>query len=390
MPAIVFAVGVVGLCAALVFDRLWLDAARVELRTAAEAAALAAAARLTDDDRLRDGTDWPSLLDAARGQAVRIAADNRVAARPVRLDPSAGGDVRFGVVTDDANTGRAVFLETDYDPTTVVVTAKAARSRRNGVALFFCKLTGLSTGDVLGRAGVTIDNAVVGVRPFNGVPVPALPLGILAADPDGQRDDTWRQQITQQQGTDRFGFDETDQQVTQGPDGIREITLTFAAGANADNGNTSEADRSGANCCLLNMGNGLTEQGVRRQIHDGWSQQDLDGFGGQFVIDGAAVPVESASSPTASLWADFEQNIGRPRICVLYQKASQSDRERGEYVLATELVAGRILSIDGGNTGAVQFVFQPTVMTTRTAVLSESTDRNVVANPYIYKLHLTH
>ncbi len=138
------------------------------------------------------------------------------------------------------------------------------------------------------------------------------------------------------------------------------------------------------------MGNGLTEQGVRRQIYDGWSQQELAGFGGQFVVDGVAVPVESTSSPTASLWGDFGQNIGRPRICVLYQNAPQSDRESGEHVLATELVAGRILSIDGDDAGAVRIVFQPTVITTRTAVLSESTNRNVAMNPYIYKLHLTH
>ncbi len=389
MPAIVFAIGVVGLCAALVFDRLWLDAARVELRTAAEAAALAAAARLTDDDQLRGITDWPALLESARENAARVAAENHVAGHSVELDRSAGGDVRFGVVTDDANTGRAVFLETEYDPTTVVVTAQAVHSRRNGVALFFCKLTGISTGNVIGRAGVTIDNAVVGVRPFGGVPVPALPLGILAADPEGLREDTWRQQITQQQGTDRFGFDDQEQRVTQGPDGIREITLTFAAAGNTDSAGNVEAAHSSSNCCLLNMGNGLTEQGVRRQIFDGWSQDELEGFGGQFVIDGAAVPVESASSPTASLWADFERNIGRPRICVLYQIVPRSDRENAEHVLATELVAGRILSIDGDDTGAVRIVFQPTVITTRTAVLSDATN-NSVENPYLYKLHLTH
>ncbi|MGD9854443.1 MAG: hypothetical protein AB7U20_05765 [Planctomycetaceae bacterium] len=389
MPAIVFAVLVVGLCAALVFDRLWLDMARIELRTAAEAAAFAAAGRLADDDRLRSGIDPAALLDAARAAAVGIAAENRVAGIPVRLVSTPGEDVRFGVVVDNPDTGEAVFLETEHDPSTIVVTAQAIRSRGNGVALFFRKLTGVAAGNVIGRAGVTIDNAVLGVRPLTSVGVPALPLGILEDDAASHREDTWERQIVQRQGGDRFGFDETSQHVTQAADGIPEITLTVAGSASQFSGTGAAQTQRSPNCCIVDIGNGLSEENVRRQIAEGWTAEDLADLGGQFVMDGSPAPMRGSATMVADMLGGLERTIGQPRICVLYRYDGRSYTSGAEQLIATRLIAGRILSIDGEESGSVQLVFQPTVMTTPTAVLA-SAGASVDANPYIYKLHLTH
>lgn len=386
MPAIVVAIGVVCLCAALVFDRIWLDAARVELRTAAEAAAFAATRQLTTDDLLKPDADSAAMLAAARTAAALIAAENHVAGSPVILNATPGGDIRFGKVTDEPHTGQPVFLETDFAPTTVLVTAQAIRSRGNGVALFFRRLTGVATGNVIGRAGVMLDNKVMGVRPFSGATVPALPLGILAFDSTTNREDTWNRQITHHAGSDHFGFDSKLQRVTDGPDGIPEMILVCSTPSPITGGDSIKPTER-TNCCVVDIGNELMAYNVRKQIVHGWSPRDLADYGGQFLVDGSIGAVNGSFTLLAELGDDLASIIGQPRICVLYQHAGNSDEEIGKLSI-TQLVAGRILVVTESS-DALQIVFQPSVITTPTAVLAAQGE-HVAANPYIYKLHLTH
>ena len=83
--AIALALLVVGGAMALVFDRLWQDAAFLELRSAGEAAALAAANRLAGDESLRKEPDWESLCQEARTAAADVAAKNLVGGLPVKM-----------------------------------------------------------------------------------------------------------------------------------------------------------------------------------------------------------------------------------------------------------------------------------------------------------------
>ena len=115
VPAIAFAILIVGMALALVVDRLWLDAARVELTAATEAAALAAANRMADDELLRPTADLSVLLDNARQKAAEVAASNYVAGSPLELDTNEDGDIRFGRIVTDKDTGRGRFLEIDVD-----------------------------------------------------------------------------------------------------------------------------------------------------------------------------------------------------------------------------------------------------------------------------------
>ena len=59
---------------ALALDRAWIDIAQVELTTATDAAALAAARELACDDLLIPGSDVATRVSAARGAAIRVAA----------------------------------------------------------------------------------------------------------------------------------------------------------------------------------------------------------------------------------------------------------------------------------------------------------------------------
>ena len=130
-PMIAFALVVVMAAVALLLDRLWLDAAAVELVTCAEASALAAAGELANDDLLQTHFDSKRRITAARRAAVDVAYQNRVCGSPVTLDSSASGDVRFGRLVLDPETGETRFLETIHDPTSVMVTGRKTKSRNN-------------------------------------------------------------------------------------------------------------------------------------------------------------------------------------------------------------------------------------------------------------------
>lgn len=391
MPALAMVILVVCVAAALVFDRLWLDAARVELTVSAEAAALAAAGRLAHDDRLRTDADGEALIEIARLTAADIAADNRVAGHPVQLDPSTDGDIRFGVVTEEPTTGEPIFIETNHNPTSVIVKAQAVRSRGNGVALFFRQLTGVHTGNVISYAEATIDNRVVGFRSVLNAKVPAFPLGILESDTINSREDTWQRQIVEQQGQDQFGYDDTTHAVFNGPDGIREIVLTYEPRSSnvSTQSSESEATQSSPNFQVIDLGNGLFEEACRRQVLEGLSVDDLANLGGDFVLNGSPLPIDGADNMFPYLLNEFTQMIGHKRICVLYQDDSVSNQSGIGRLQATQLVAGRILAINGDENTRTEIVFQPTVVSTRTAIVDASIPQDL-ANPYIFKLNLTH
>lgn len=364
------AIALVVVCsaAALVLNRLWVDAARVELSAAAEAAALAAAAQLADDDLLCDDRDSEERVRRCRAAAADIAARNRVAGRPVQLDVTPGGDIRVGRRIRDA-AGNEVFLETNVDPTIAAVFAARLRSRGDPLALLFRGLTGCPDADVVAGAEASIDGRIVGVRPFAGANVPCVPLAILEHDGTDARQDTWTVQIEQRLGADEFGFDTQSGLVIHADDGIPEITLK-----------ADPADVAQANMHWIHFGSGLPGVRLAEQIHAGLSTDDLIHYRGELRFDSGPLPV-TAAHVDAHLYEDALRGlIGEPRICLLYVCTTT-----GGPVTTTRLVAIRIMAMRADANGRPEIVVQPSVISTRTALIDETAD----PNPYIYKLHLT-
>ena len=390
IPALAFAMLVVGLAIALVVDRLWLDAARVELTAAAEAAALAAAGRVADDALLKPDADLQPVLEAARQKAVEVAAGNQAAGSPVTLNPAEEGDIRFGRLIRDGKTGKPLFLETESRPTSVVVFAERTHGRGNPVALFFRQLTGQTAGNLIVSAEATIDNRIAGVRPYQGANTPAIPLALLDKHLDPKRLDTWTLQIDGRAGSDDFGFDAATGEVTPGGDGIPEM-LIYGAPQQA-----KEEDVQKANCHLADIGTGLQPDAVARQFDEGWSHEDLADFGDELRTDEGPQSLDSNAILTDAETTSLEGLVGQARICLLYANP-RSVGSTGECKIeATRLVAVRILNVRPATKKSVEILVQPAVVTTRTALLSEpdpawSPDPGVSydTNPYIYKLFLT-
>ncbi len=390
-PAVAVAL-IVAMCGlALIVDRLWLDAADLELTTAAESAALAAARELAGDDLLRPKADPADRFQAAREAAAWVAGQNLVAGDPVAINSEAQGDVRLGRLVLDEHTQQVRFEESDERPTTVVVTAQRTRRANNPVGLFVAGLTGVPFGDVVSRVEATIDNRIVGVRPLDGAPVPALPLAIWWKDPTQQRRDTWEQQIEGRRGMDTFGHDAVTGAVYRGADGIPEIVLRSPSrGGDAD----------GANLLVLDIGTGLKDKDVARQFASGWSAEDLADRDGELrVSPNNAERFPASPTLTHQDREALDKLIGEPRICLLYSDARSDNRSSLLQATCVRLIAIRVLAVQDGSNGSCELVAQPCVFATRTALLDQQTPYHTSligdastdhTNQYIYKLQLTH
>lgn len=389
LPGLVVALVVTLCCVALVLDRLWLDAASTELRTASEAAALAAAGELIHDDLLREHDDQQARLEAARQKAAEAARQNHVAGQPVELDASPEGDVQFGRLVRDEESGITRFLLTTVEPRTVAVRCSRQRSRGNPVALFFRGITGQAQGDAASYSQATASHQILGVRPFEDVAVPGLPLAILKCDPAGLRADTWDNQILNRGGSDQYRYNPETNTVELGEDGIREIQL-----------HSKKQDESAieANVQLVDLNTDLRTDPLLEQFNTGWTANALNEFGGELVFHPGSIWMTSSATMDGDHAWGLEELIGQPRICLLYSELLPAGREGYGKLQAVDLVAGRIMAVHHNDDGQHVLVFQPTVLTTKTAILASEVmdlsslspaERNLLDNSYIYKLHLT-
>jgi hypothetical protein len=377
LPAVVVALLVVGLMLALVLDRLWIDAARVELSVGAEAAALRAAQELAGDHRLRAERDDARIAEHARRAAKEVAARNLVAGQPLILDTTVDGDVRFGRRVRAAR-GRDVFLETEHLPTTVVVLAERSRSRANPLGLFLRGLTGQATADVAVFAEASIDGRVVGVRPFEGANVPAIPLAVLERDESGQDAATWAKRIEQRTGDDAFGFDESSGMVTSGGDGIPELALRSTG--------------NGSNMCWIDAGNGLQDPLIAEQIDTGLNIEHLSETGGTLRIDKGPLRFRAGGIADGTALNALAGIAGEKRICFLAGPTLDSSSGRACVVDVRRIEAVRVMHVSVSH-AHVTVIVQPTVICTRTAVLPQDLDSSPGgesdAAACVYKLHLT-
>lgn len=384
-PMIAFALLVVMGCVALVLERLWLDSAIVETQSAADAAVIAAGRQLADDLLLRSTESSELRMLRAREAAAEIACANPAAGEPVVLDTAADGDIRFGRLIDNADVGLTQFLETAVKPTTVVVTARRTRKKNNPVAVLFQELTGRSGSDVTARAEATINNRVVGLRPFNGIPIPAMPLAILKHDSTGHRAETWDAQIESGRGEDRYRFDAESGKVLEAADGIPEIVLISAK----PGGDPHDANMQ----MIVDLGHDPQGDPLQRQIIGGWQSNDLHEFGGELRFDQESHEFGALGIVGDETRSALEQMIGHCRICLLYTEHRSLGHLGFGRMTCVQMVAGRVMSVRPRTDGSCEIVFQPGVLTTRTAVLDDK-PRSQPSNPpmrnrYIYKLQLT-
>lgn len=376
MPAIAVALFVCGACMALVLNEYWLSNALEETRSAAEAAALAGAQQLVTDDNLKPDFDSEHHADH-----VRFVIESLIRETPVFGPHVATVDIRLGKTEYDPETGHTDSIETDEDPTSVLVTVHRDRRSGNPVGMIAPAFTGQPGADVAVTANASVCNVIDGVRPVSIGTVPAWPIAILEKSPDDSVP-AWALMIEAREGADQYGWDATNHQVVEGPDGLPELTLSLPG-----------KDGVG-NMVLVDIGAGLADDVLMRQFQSGWSRDDLAERDGQFSMQNAPFPMNASTTFSNEIESELEKQIGKPRIALLYSTIVPPGRGRsqrnGLNVEVTRMVGLRLMAVDH-TPGGIKLVVQPAVISTRTAVVDEDALYRgaTQGNRYIYKLGLT-
>lgn len=308
----VLALGVLLALLALAVDGAYLWMAKVEMRNAADAVALATAQALLRDEVLSNRPEamWQTTQQAYK-EAGRYGQVNPVLGRPLELifdpgDPESS-DVVFGYRenAEDRNFQSAVDLG-DVNINAVRVIARRTRQRGNPAGMFFGRLLGLPMADVVASATAYLDRDVIGFRPVGQRPIPLAPLALLS-DPSLSKPMAWETQTLgplydgPPDAADRFSFDPVKRRFVEVDaeadptaqafgsvpgDGIYEMEVRFPVGE--AQAKTDPADEE-INACLVvlrptdesNDPLGVT---VARHFRQGVTSHDLKEIGGQLIL----------------------------------------------------------------------------------------------------------
>lgn len=382
---------------ALIVNRLWLDAATLEVTTCVETAVLAAGQELASDELLKEQPDYDQLMTRAETAANRALVLNTVAGHRIGIQLTKGDNLLFGKIIPVAETGERRFLQTDHEPLSVQIKTDHTNRLNNPVAELLSEVTRTNLGTPGTQIEASLDNHVVGIRPFENVAVPAFPLAILKNDPTGKHTQTWELQIVQKKGNDEYQFDPLTGKVTHGSDGIPEIKLT---------GKPRRGEISDANMQILDFESQFNSEAVVRQILSGLSRQDLKQYHGELLFEEQPVQLKCSPNIENDEQDAFKDMLGQCRICFLYDKVNATPKSYNGTADCPNIVAGRIMAVQRLENQACEIILQPGVITSRAVVLADvsppvtdgesasntkpaADDQKQKTNKYIYKLYLT-
>jgi len=360
--------------AALAIDVGLLYQTRTELQRTADAAALAAAWELVQDESRLQGDVGVSLAaDDSRTRAVALAARNPVLSGALQLDRNdvnaSDGDIVFGYLAEPANQATSLLPCVDTRTNAVQVIARRSVVRNGPVPLLFASIFGLSSSNVSASAVAAYEGGVVGFRvtPETGN------AGVL---PMTLRDTIWN---GLQSGTysigDNYAYDPVTKQVTPGQDGIQELNLFPGAG---------EDQLPPGNFGTVDIGpDNNSASDLARQIREGISQADMDAIGGSLELgpDGVLY-LNGDTGVSAGIKDDLAAIVSQARTIPIFSDVVGNGNNATFSVVAWAGV--RIMDVK--LTGAMNkkyVVIQPAVVVDDTAITdpSAAADESFIHTP---------
>ncbi len=347
---------------ALSVDSAMLAAARAQLGTAADAAALAGAQQLANEYRVRGVTDMSGQITAADNAAVAFAADNKVFNHSVTLvtgpNGSPSSDVQVGY-RDPTNPHSTFLTAAALAPlfNSVQVTASRNTSRGGVIPTFFSGIIGFTGASMSISSTATAANyTVAGYKSVNGRNANLLPI-VLDVD-------TYNAMMagvgqTLGAATDQYSYNPVTKAVSNGPDGVPESKLYPVASGNPGNWGT------------INVGvsnNGTST--LAAQIQYGITPAQLATFpNGTIKLDTTLTPpsITFSGNPGISAGIKFalEAIIGNPVSIPIYDLTGGNGNNAWYRVIAFAPV--RIVAVNfQGNPKYV--VVQPALLTDTSAV----------------------
>ena len=304
--------------ASLTVDVGMLYRARGEAQASADAAAMAGAWKLLDNDKLKGTANMTAVISAARTAAIQLAARNKIIntspslSATISNNANSDGDIIVGYLSDPDNNPSEPLSTADPDLfNTVRVRVRRDAQHSSPIDLFFAGVFGRLTADISAEAYATFKDGVVGYKVTDTT-------GNAGVLPFALKEDAWRNLLD---GTftagDNWTYNAATGAVTPGPDGINELNLFSGSGAfQLPPGNFGTVD-------IGNPNNSTAD--LSRQIRNGVSADDLAYFGGELVLglDGT-VALNGDTGLSAAIKDDLTAVKGLPRAISLYSSVTGS------------------------------------------------------------------
>jgi len=289
--------------AALAIDVGRLYSSRTELQAAADAAALAGAMRMLDQERLRGGSWIEAVHHAARNEAVRVAQLNPVLGES--LSVSGPEDVFLGYLANPANPNEVMSTGTPGEFNSVRVVMRRNSLRNGPMDYLFASIFGRNSKDLGAEATATFRDGIRGFRVTDATGnAGLLPLALHVNAWNGLLNGSWTT-------GDNYSYNSETGAVTSGPDGILELNLYPGAGpTQLPPGNFGTVD-------IGNPNNSTAD--LSRQIRFGVNAADLAWFGGELVLgaDGTLI-LNGDTGLSAAIKDDLQSIRGQPRTIPLF------------------------------------------------------------------------
>jgi Flp pilus assembly protein TadG len=304
--------------ASLTVDVGMLYRARDEAQAAADAAAMAGAWKLLDNERLKSDPNMTAVISAARTAAIEMAARNKIIntspslSASISNDANSDSDIIVGYLSDPDNNPSEPLSTADPDQfNTVRVRVRRDAQHSSPIDLFFAGIFGRLTADISAEAYATFKDGVVGYKVDDTTGnADLLPLALKVT--------AWNNLLS---GTftsgDNYTYNAATGAVTAGPDGIKELNLYPGGGASQlPSGNFGTVDVGNPNNSTADLS---------RQIRYGVNEDDLAYFGGELVLgpDGT-VALNGDTGLSAAIKDDLTAIKGLPRAISLYSSVTGS------------------------------------------------------------------
>ena len=294
----------IGMLAMLAFavDLGYLHVARTELQRSADAAAMAGAWALVDEDALLGYSNSEYLAAHARVYAAEFAQYNPVTTHNPTVDQQ---DLVVGYLPNPFDPDSQILLNSSNPPNAVQVRVRKATGLNGEVPLFFARALGMDSASVQAVATAALLNNIRGFR----IPSTGENLGVL---PFALDEETWIALIDDHVGTDDWTWNAETGEVQSGGDGILEVNL-FPQGTGSP-GNRGTVDIGPSNNSTADLA---------RQITDGITAEDLDYIGGKLELnEDGFLYLNGDTGISAGMKDELTSIIGEPRTILIFREVN--------------------------------------------------------------------
>lgn len=345
---------------AFAVDVGYLLLARAEAQRSADAAAMAAAWELVNDE-FHEGK-FDDNHDAARLAAIQYAQLNTVGRVTPTLDAnwtnSASGDIVMGRLTNPSNPTSDLMFGNSQKYNAVRIIVRRTANQNGEVPFFFANLLGVNSASITAEATAAFMDGVSGFRVTETSGKSTLMPFVI-------HEDTWNDYLSHPaKFSDSHSYSASSDSVTSGGDGTPEIRM-FAQGTKGNGKSGQVAPGNFGTVDIGNVNNAATD--LLRQIREGPSMNDMSAHGGEVALDPVSktMNLNGDTGMTVSMMAALEEIVGQPRTIMVYREVVESGNN-ADFTI-TGFVG--VTVVDFALTGNDKHILiQPTAVVDRTAI----------------------